>query len=164
MSYERKQYVQEAYRRLESTGGGDTLRVSTILDHFDPSVNPTVVQGHSSSSQVTEQLLASLENGNDSNGIVLWPEFLDYFKAISISIDDDNTFELLLRNSFTFGQEVTNGQKPQTNSRRVLVVHNDGTQEVVEFVDNSGISRYDYQTTVKKLNDQGIYDIKDIQF
>ena len=50
--------------------------------------------------QAAQELLASFEQGGEINGIVTWAEFLDYYKGLSLAIDDDNYFELMIRNAW----------------------------------------------------------------
>lgn len=61
--------------------------------------------------------------------------------------------------SSTYGYAVTDA--PTT--RRVLVIHTDGTEETVDLVDELGTTRFDTQYLVGKLTELGIVDISDIR-
>ena len=63
------------------------------------------------------------------DGIVTREEFLDYYKDISAGIDNDDYFELMIRNAWHIaGGE---GQMANTTIKRVLKTNPDGSQEVV---------------------------------
>jgi hypothetical protein len=63
------------------------------------------------------------------DGIVTREEFIDYYKDISAGIDDDDYFELMIRNAWHIaGGE---GQMANTTIQRVLKTNPDGSQEVV---------------------------------
>ena len=62
---------------------------------------------------------------------VTFTEFSDYYSSVSASIDDDDYFELMMRNSW----HISGGEGWCANSscRRVLVTHADGRQTVEEI-------------------------------
>ena len=64
-------------------------------------------------------------------------EFLEYYRDMSTNIDDDDYFELMVRNAW----HISGGEGAAANSSclRVLVVHSDGSQEVVEVKDDLGL-------------------------
>ena len=64
-------------------------------------------------------------------------EFEQYYSNVSSSIDDDDYFELMMRNAW----HITGGEGWCANSsnRRVLVTHPDGKQTVEEIPDDMGL-------------------------
>ena len=65
------------------------------------------------------------------DGKVTPAEFMKYYANLSSSIDEDDYFELMIRNAWHIsGGE---GWCENTSCRRVLVVHNDGRQTVEEI-------------------------------
>ena len=64
------------------------------------------------------------------DGKVTFDEFVNYYHNISSSIDDDDYFELMMRNAW----HISGGEGWCANSsnRRVLVTHADGHQSVQE--------------------------------
>ena len=55
------------------------------------------------------------------DGTITWEEFLDYYRDISVGIDNEDYFELMIRNAWHLsGGE---GQAANTSCRRVLVIH-----------------------------------------
>jgi calcyphosin len=95
--------------------------------------------------------------GGDVDGIVTWSEFLDYYKGISMSIADDQYFELMIRNSWHISGG--SGAAENSSNRRVLVVHSDGEEEVVEIRNDMGLDIRDREDVIGRLQRQGVQDI-----
>merc|ERR1712031_35930 len=94
------------------------------------------------------------------DGIVTIEEFEDYYKDISAGIDNDDYFELMIRNAWHIsGGE---GWCANTSCRRVLVTHSDGSQEVCEIENDLGIDADDIQGMKQRLIDQGVENIESI--
>lgn len=80
---------------------------------------------------------------------------------VSASIDDDAYFELMMRNAWhIYGGT---GQSANTSNRRVLVVHSDGSQEVVGIENDLGIDADDIVAMRRALESQGVTDIAKIE-
>ena len=45
-------------------------------------------------------MLQVFEQGGDIDGVVTWKEFLDYYKGLSAALDNDNYFQLMIRNAW----------------------------------------------------------------
>lgn len=70
-------------------------------------------------------------DGAEKDGKVTVKEFCKYYANLSSSIDEDDYFELMMRNAWHIsGGE---GWCANTTCRRVLVTHTDGTQTVEEI-------------------------------
>merc|ERR1712107_859111 len=79
------------------------------------------------------------------DGVVTVEEFEEYYRDVSASIDTDDYFELMMRNAWHIsGGE---GALENTTCRRFLVVHSDGSQEVVEIKDDLGFDATDIPAT-----------------
>ena len=91
---------------------------------------------------------------------ITFDNFLDYYKDVSASIDDDDYFELMIRNAWHIsGGE---GWAENTTCRRVLVVHTDDSEEVVEIKDDLGVKATDIAGMQRILVAQGVKNIKKI--
>jgi len=156
MSFERKQLVRRAFNILDATGDGH-VSIDDIMQNYDFSKHPNVIGGVLSVDEAAEEMLSVFEQGGDVDGVVTWPEFLDYYKGISMSIDDDQYFELMIRNSW----HISGGEGAAENSanRRVLVVHSDGEEEVVEIKNDMGLDIRDRDDVIRRLQRQGVQDI-----
>lgn len=104
MSLDRKKLVFLIFDRMDRHREG-SVKVADILSCFIGSsqvfaqANINVGVG----TNMTQQMLNSFSQGNDlENGVVNWYEFLDYYRGINMTIEDDHAFELCLRNSWNF--------------------------------------------------------------
>ena len=135
--------------------------IDDILQAYDFSMHPSVAGGQISPEQAAEEMLHTFQEGHESDGRVTWAEFLDYYKGLSVGIEDDAYFELMIRNSWHIsGGE---GQAANTSNRRVLVIHGDGSNEVVEIQNDLGVRKKDKQKMIELLKRQGVRDIADIR-
>jgi len=88
---------------------------------------------------------------------VTFDEFVDYYSDISGAIEDDDYFELMIRNAWHMsGGE---GWAENTANKRVLVTHSDNSQEVVELTNDLGVDTKDVNSVRRKLESQGLRDI-----
>lgn len=70
-------------------------------------------------------------DSQEKDGKVTPAEFIEYYGNVSSSIDNDDYFELMIRNAWHIsGGE---GWCANTSCRRVLVTHKDGRQTVEEI-------------------------------
>ena len=76
------------------------------------------------------EFLDTFDVGGVKDGKVTPEEFCNYYANVSASIDNDDYFELMIRNAWHIsGGE---GWCTNTSNRRVLVTHTDGRQTVEE--------------------------------
>jgi hypothetical protein len=90
----------------------------------------------------------------DADGIVTLDEFEDYYKEISASIDDDDYFELMIRNAWRMAGGV--GQAANTANLRVLVTDQNGRQYVETVKDELGMKPGDRDAIKARLARQGV--------
>ena len=89
-----------------------------------------------------------------SDGTIHPEEFTRYYQNVSASIDDDDYFELMMRNAWHIsGGE---GWCANTANRRVLVTHADGRKSVEEIHDDLGLKADDRAGMVARLRAQGL--------
>lgn len=192
MSYERKLLVKEAFSRLDRTGDGvvaaDDIMAAYSFEHH-PAVQAGAM---SEEDAALEFLSVFEGNSEHKDGVVTWSEFLDYYRVrfscafvcflffvlllyfrfeatsytvcydqgLSVAIDDDDYFELMMRNSWRIsGGE---GAAANTANRRVLVTHSDGSEEVVEIINDLGCGD-SMEEIRRRLEEQGVEDIYKVQ-
>ena len=133
------------------------VEASEIRAKYDVTQHPDVISGKSSPDEVLAEFLATFEDTNTKDGQVTQEEFEQYYHNISASIDEDDYFELMIRNAWHIsgGQ----GQCANTANRRVLVTHADGTQTVEEVKDDLGVTS---TQTASRLKQQGL-NVKKIE-
>ena len=88
------------------------------------------------------------------DGKVTKDEWKNYYDNVSMSIDEDDYFELMIRNTW----HISGGEGWCANSsnKRVLVTHSDGTQSVQEIKNDLGLKADDKAGMMKRLRAQGV--------
>jgi len=158
MNQRRKDLVMMAYDMLDVTGDG-LVTFEDIKQAYDVSCQPEVLQGIITEQEALEKFMEQWEVGV-ADGIVTVEEFLEYYNDLSCNIEDDDYFELMIRNAWHMSGG--DGVCGNTTCRRVLVTHTDGSQEVVEIKNDLGIKASDTDLMIKRLTAQGVKDIKEI--
>lgn len=152
----RQGMIDIAFKVLDKNGSG-TITIEDIQGVYNVSHDPDVMAGRV---EPDKALLRFLDNFDTikKDGIVTQKEFTEYYRNISASIDNDDYFELMMRNAWHIpGGE---GWCENTSNLRLLVVAHDGSQKVVMIEDDLGLDCHDNKAVLAKLHAQGITDIK----
>jgi len=159
LSARRRALILLAFDRLDTDGSG-VVTLDEVRAKYDTSKHPEVISGKKTPDEVLVEFMSQWEGGV-KDGHVTKDEFLDYYKDVSASIDTDDYFELMIRNAWHIsGGE---GDYENTSDRRVLVVHTDGSEEVVEIKDDLGVKGSDNAELRRRLAAQGVTDIARIE-
>mmetsp|Transcript_830 Transcript_830/g.845 ORF Transcript_830/g.845 Transcript_830/m.845 type:complete len:463 (-) Transcript_830:38-1426(-) len=165
MSSERKQFVLMAFQILDTDKSG-TISLQEIKSKYDASKHPDVRRGIKSEDEILMEFLHTFDGHEDhgmaghSSGEVRFSEFCEYYNNISVSIDNDDYWELMIRNAWHISGG--HGWSENTTCRRVLVVHSDGRETVEEIKNDLGIGN-DIEKLTSQLKKQGINDISRIE-
>ncbi len=171
MSFERKLIVKQTFNRFSSAQDMGYVSIGDLVDHFDPTYHPEVVAGLLTPGEARQQFKKSFSQGEESEGYVTLAEYLDYFKGISLAVSADQAFDMMMRNIIIFDVALDGSSLDRSMSmsfssptlRRLLVTHSNGTQEVVEVLDEFGMGRFDVHTAKDKAREQGVVDIAAIK-
>jgi Ca2+-binding EF-hand superfamily protein len=90
--------VHMAYKVLDKSGDG-LVTIEDVLQAYDCSYHPDFLSGKKTERQVIEDFMSVWETYK-KDGIVTVEEFEDYYKDISCSIDNDDYFDLMIRNAW----------------------------------------------------------------
>jgi len=124
------------------------VTIEDILSIYDASQHPDVMDGKITEKEALGEFLDQFDT-LEKDGIVTREEFLDYYRDVSASIDGDDYFELMIRNAWHIsGGE---GAMENTSNLRVLVIHGDNSEEIVEVKNDFGMDRDDINAIRKKL-------------
>ena len=179
MNERRRQLVHQVFRILDRDRSGE-IELADIQGVYNASAHPDVIAERKTENEILQQFLETFEGGasylkrtstgttssnSSSNvkntrydGIVTLTEFEEYYQNISASVDNDDYFELMIRNAWHIaGGE---GWCANTTNRRVLVTHNDGRQSVETITQDLGMKADDFGGLAKQLYAQGINDIQ----
>lgn len=152
----RAKIVDLAFDVLDKDGSG-LVDIDDIKNVYDTSRHPDVIHKLKTRDEVLKEILMAFEGGkknSEKDGIVDRKEFQDYYANVSASIDNDEYFELMIRNAWHIsGGE---GAAANTTNLRVLVTHEDGTQTVEEIKNDIGLKATDKKGMVERLRAQGI--------
>ena len=126
---------------MDANGDG-ALTVDEVADRYDASVHPDVVSGAHSKNEILQNFLANFDGTlGPKSAIVTKEKLLAYYANVSAAIDDDEYFELMVRNVWHLpGGE---GAGEGTTARRLLVTHEDGTQTVEALDGDMEVGRDD---------------------
>jgi len=150
MNDRRKEFVAMAYQLLDKNGD-QRVTISDIAAAYDVSENPEVISGEKTPEEALREFMEQWDT-QEKDGIVTYSEFLEYYRDVSASVDDDDYFELMMRNAWHIsGGE---GWCENTSCRRVLVIWPDDSQEVVEIENDLGLKADDIAGMIERVEAQ----------
>eukprot|EP01064_Diplonema_japonicum_P034639 TRINITY_DN7249_c0_g1_i2.p1 TRINITY_DN7249_c0_g1~~TRINITY_DN7249_c0_g1_i2.p1 ORF type:complete len:296 (+),score=53.66 TRINITY_DN7249_c0_g1_i2:321-1208(+) len=153
MNGQRTKVVKLAFTRLDKDADrcctmDDLMKVYNAREH------PDVVNGSKTELDVIRIFAADWDRNGDD--VITEEEFIDYYKDLSAGIDDDQYFELMLRNAWHLPGG--KGAARNTANRRVCVTHIDGTQTIQVLADDLSCGE-DIDKIKAQLRKQGVTDI-----
>lgn len=101
----RRSLVEQAFNKLDLNGNG-VIEVDDIKDKYNARKHPDVVQGKKTEQQVlmdfieTFELHHGIRTRDPRDSRVNLEEFLEYYDNVSVSIDTDEYFALMINNSW----------------------------------------------------------------
>merc|ERR1712046_89399 len=151
----RQKLIMMAFDVLDKTGDG-VIQVDDLVNTFDAVGHPDVAAGRLPQEEALGHFLSQFD-GADQNGVVTRQEFLEYYRNISASIDDDDYFELMIRNAWHISGG--SGQYQNTANTRILVMLADGTQKVVCLEHDLGLDMRNAAAVKAQLKAQGVSNV-----
>jgi Ca2+-binding EF-hand superfamily protein len=124
---------------------------------YDVSKHPDFIDGKKTKAEILKVFMESFEGGGSDagDGKITLNEFVNYYTNLGVSIDNEEYFELMIRNAWHMSGGV--GAAENSANRRVLVTHADGTQEVVEIKNDLGLEAGDTAGLLQRLSLQGVH-------
>ena len=108
----RRQLVEQAFNILDRTKSG-VIEMDDIKGVYNARNHPDVKSGKRNEDEVLLEFLETFEenhnylNGTESDGKVTLEEFIEYYEDVSMSIDDDAYFELMMNNAWRMNENTT---------------------------------------------------------
>lgn len=153
MNQRRRGLVHMAFNVLDKDRSGE-IDLNDIKGVYNASAHPDVVMEKRTEEEILLEFIENFQTGKDKDDIVTAKEFEEYYANVSASIDDDDYFELMIRNAWHIsGGE---GWCANTTNRRVLVTHADGRQTVEEIKNDLGLKSDDKKGMMQRLKAQGL--------
>lgn len=99
MSGSRRAIVEQAFKKLDKSGDG-VITPADLRGVYSVECNPRYMNGDDTAELIMGKFLASFDAEGTVKGYVTLEEFMDYYSGISVSIDNDCFFDLMMRQAY----------------------------------------------------------------
>ena len=118
----RKNLCIQAFKLMDKDGSGE-LDINDIRGTYNAKMHPDVKAGKKTEDEVFMEYLETFEahhnmmSGQGANHIISLEEWIEYYQNVSMSIDDDAYFELMMNNCWKMNKNTTynNNKKGWSN-------------------------------------------------
>ncbi len=114
----RKRLCAQAFKLIDKDGSGE-LNIDDIRGTYNAKFHPEVKAGKKTEDEVFLEFIETFESqynmmsGNKNDRIITMDEWMEYYENVSMSIDDDAYFELMMNNCWRMNSNTTSN-----NNRR----------------------------------------------
>eukprot|EP00929_Paragymnodinium_shiwhaense_P079954 TRINITY_DN41685_c0_g2_i1.p1 TRINITY_DN41685_c0_g2~~TRINITY_DN41685_c0_g2_i1.p1 ORF type:complete len:544 (+),score=134.04 TRINITY_DN41685_c0_g2_i1:76-1707(+) len=166
-SERREAMINGAFDALDPAGSG-RVHADDIAAIYDVRQHPEVLLGMLAEEHAVNHFLSQFESVR-KDGFLTRFDFAEYYRNLSPSIDSEEQFELMLRNTWRLHaggappeqlQHQRQHAQPPSGSMEavpVLVSLDDGRQEVVPMPADGSVDFRDPQAVLRQLEAQGVY-------
>ena len=111
MNQFRRNLVDQAFNILDKNKNG-LIEYNDIVGLYDPSKHPQVIKGEKTPETVLNEFLSTFETHltnttNKVNVTITKQEWVEYYENVSMSVDDDAYFELMMNNCWRMNINTT---------------------------------------------------------
>jgi Ca2+-binding EF-hand superfamily protein len=97
LSEERIRWINKAFDKLDVDGSGK-VSIADVEAVHNPKTSELIRMGKTTATAIFANLLRSYDT--DGDGLITRDEFIDYYREISPSIDNDEYFALMIKNAW----------------------------------------------------------------
>lgn len=108
----RRNLCGQAFKKMDKNGSGQ-LDINDIKGVYNAKFHPEVKAGKKTEDEVFLEFLETFESsydmmaGETKDGIITIDEWMEYYENVSMSIDDDAYFELMMNNCWRMNEHTT---------------------------------------------------------
>ena len=113
MNENRKKIVEEIFNKLD-INHLNAIEKEELISKFNAKNHPDVLNGKKTEDEILLEFIETFEStynylcGTENDGKVTLEEFMEYYENVSLSIDNDDYFEMLINNTWGFNNENEN--------------------------------------------------------
>lgn len=109
MSNLRLETVHDAYKKLKEHAIAGVVEIRHIRQHYRPKSHPELQAGRMDASEAVEDFLRQWDIDHH-DGVVSWEEFLDYYRDVSLAVEDDELFVEIVRSAWNLQEQRSSSQ------------------------------------------------------
>ena len=158
MNARRRDIVEQAFRKIDLDGSG-VVTLKELTSRYRSNIAKVLPDASSKDQEQAVRIFSESFGGRGGN--ITFAQFCEYYNDIGAAIDEDDYFELVVRNAWHIAGG--NGVTENTSNKRVLVVFQDGTQKVIGLDDDLGLDGNSIPQIRQRLEQQGVRNIKEIK-
>ena len=116
----RKNLVNQAFNKLDINGNGE-ISFDEIQTKYNAKNHPEVLSGKKTEEQVLKEFMDTFQDtynylcGTETDNIITLEEFMEYYENVSMTIDNDEYFEIMLANGWNLNQNQNQYNKGWSN-------------------------------------------------
>ena len=116
----RKNLVNDVFNKLDINGNGE-ISFDEIQSKYNARNHPDVLSGKKTEEEVLKEFMNTFQDtynylcGTETDNIITLEEFMEYYENVSMTIDNDEYFELMLNNGWGLNQNQKQYNKGWSN-------------------------------------------------
>ena len=140
----RKNLVNLVFNKLDINGNGQ-ISFEEIQQQYDASNHPEVLSGKKTEDEILKEFMDTFQDtynylcGTETDNIITLEEFMEYYENVSMTIDDDEYFEIMIRNGWNLNQKPIKYNKGWSNKEEEMEVNKKNLNE--NYVEKYGNRR-----------------------